>query len=268
MNSTATAGGTGVRLDRHDGGVVMLTVDHPPANSLTLRLREQIRATWRQCAEDDAVRAVVVTGAGDRFFSSGLDMVELDGWHRHGSADQRRRDIDQMVWDPLSAGLYKPVIAAVNGYCLAGGFFLALMCDVRIADERAEFGIPEVRWEHPAVFAWMLARQLHVNHVLELVLWAERRYSAQRMWELGFVNAVAPAGTAVETALDWAREVSRLSPAALEAHKRLVYASAVLNGAGQTQRRSERLTAALHDRPEAGAAVRRFLDRRRDLQGG
>lgn len=189
-------------------------------------------------------------------------MIELDQWHLAGTPEQRRRDIDQLVWDPISAGLYKPVVAAISGYCLAGGFLLALMCDVRIADERAEFGIPEVRWEHPAVFSWLLARHLHVNHVLELVLWAERRLSAQRMYEMGFVNAVVAPGEALAVAIDWAREVARLSPPVVAAHKRLIYEAAVLADAVAARVRAEQTAAPLHSRPEAADAVASFLDRR------
>jgi enoyl-CoA hydratase/carnithine racemase len=243
-------------------GVALVTVDHPPANSLTLGMRRALSETWASLQADPDVLAVVVTGAAGRFFCSGLDFDELYSWHQRGTADQRRHDIDQLVWDPLSAGLYKPVVAAINGYCLAGGFLLAQMCDVRIADEDSEFGIPEVNWNHPAVFAWMTARHLHVNHVLELVLWARRRLTAQRMYEMGFVNFVSPPGQALPVALDWAREVASLPAEAVAAHKRLIYESMVLRDAAATQATSEQLVAHLHDMPEGAELIARFLARR------
>lgn len=256
------ADGPAVRIEAAGDGVALVTVDHPPANSLTLEMRHTLARVWASLQADTDVRAVVVTGAAGRFFCSGLDFDELYSWHQRGSADQRRRDIDQLVWDPLSAGLYKPVVAAINGYCLAGGFFLAQMCDVRIADVNAEFGIPEVNWNHPAVFAWLTARHLHVNHVLELVLWARRRLPAQRMYEMGFVNLVSPAGQALPVALDWAREVAALPAEAVAVHKRLIYESMTLRDAVATQGASEQLVAHLHDMPEGAELIAAFLARR------
>jgi enoyl-CoA hydratase/carnithine racemase len=259
---TDAAGRPAVQVTAAGDGVTVVTIDHPPANSLTLEMRRELARTWSALQSDPATLAVVVTGAAGRFFCSGLDFDELYGWHRHGTADQRRRDIDQLVWDPLSAGLHKPVVAAINGYCLAGGFLLAQMCDVRIADEGAEFGIPEVNWNHPAVFSWLTARHLHAGHVLELVLWARRRVPAQRMYEIGFVNLVTPPGGALPVALDWAREVAALPSEAVQTHKRLIYESLVLRDAQATQAASEQLVAHLHDMPEGAELIAEFLARR------
>lgn len=247
--------------------VALVEIDHPPANSLTLEMRRRLADLWGELQRDDDVRAVVVTGAGDRFFSAGLDMDELAGWHEHASAEQRHRWIDQLTWDPWSNGLTKPLLAAIDGYCLAGGFYLAQMCDVRIAGVDAVFGIPEARWNHPAVFAGDLAQQLPLNLALEMVLWAERTHSAERMYELGFLNEVVADEEPRQVALRWATEVAELPPRAVQIHKRLLYEAANTGGPDDRARR-ERLVRPLHAMRDAAEGIRAFRERRRpDFRG-
>lgn len=252
-----------VRVERPAAGVALVVVDHPPANSLTLATRRALATTWEALAGDPTVGAVVVTGAGDTAFSAGLDMRELaaDFDEPAKPPGQRHDEIDRLVWDPVSAGLWKPVIAAVNGYCLAGGLYLALMCDVRIAAEHATFAIPEVRWSHPAVFAWELIRHLPLNVALELTLWAERGVNAGRLADLGFLNAVVPGSDLLDEAVGWAEEVARMPMTAVAAHKRLLY-EAAFPARQQDRDRSEHLVRHLHATADAAEGVRAFLERR------
>ncbi len=143
------------------------------------------------------------------------------------SPDERHFIIDQLRWDPRQAGLTKPVIVAIDGYCLAGGLHLAQMCDLRIASSEAIFGLPEGRWSFPATFAWELARSLPVNLVMEMLLFPRRRFSAHRMYEVGFLNAVEPSSSLLTVALDWAEELVATPAAALAAHKRLISETAL-----------------------------------------
>lgn len=257
----------GISLTRPEDHVALVTVDRPPANSLTLAMRRGLASLWAWLQDEDSIRAVAVTGAGERFFSAGLDMDELAEWHESFSAGERHRWIDQLAWDPWSNGLRKPLIAAVNGYCLAGGFYLAQMCDVRIGAADAVFGIPEVRWNHPAVFAGGLAEQLPLNLALEMVLWAERTYPAERMYEVGFLNEVVTDRAPLEVALQWAGEVAELPTQAVQAHKQLLYEAAV-RGASEERVQRERLVRPLHAMSDATEGIRAFQEGRRPEFGG
>lgn len=248
---------SGLVVEEARPGVAVLRIDRPPANALTYDLRLRILDAWRKARDEETIRAVVVTGTGDEFFSAGLDLEEVASWR--GDRDLMHERIDLLRWDPEEADLWKPIIGAINGYCLAGGWSLAEMCDVRLASEHASFGIPEARWGLPAVFAWSLARRLPLNVALEASLWADRRFSATRMFELGWLNAVVPAERLLDVALDWAEEVAALPPEAVAAHKRIVRAS-VEDG---LRAAAERTVRPLYDAPDAGAGIAAFLERAR-----
>ena len=83
----------------------------------------------------------------------------------HLDLPERHAEMDLLQNDPLSLGVWKPIIGAINGYCLAGGWYLAQMCDVRIAETHALFGIPETRWAQPASFTWMLPRSVPLRRL-------------------------------------------------------------------------------------------------------
>jgi enoyl-CoA hydratase len=210
-------------IERLSDGIALLSLDNPPANALTVSMRESIAETWTALRDDDTVGVVVVTGRG-RHFCAGLDLVELTGDLDDETApEERHRRVDRLRWDPRSAGLLKPVIGAINGSCLAGGMYLAQMCDLRVASEDAVFGVPEGRWAFPASFMWELARQFPACVVLEMLLLPERQLSAQRMYSLGFLNAVVPSAEVLDAALEMARRVLDGDAATARVHKQLVH---------------------------------------------
>lgn len=255
--------GEGLRREDLGDGVVRVVIDRPPANALSTGLRLDLARAWRSLSDDDFVGCVIVTGAGDRFFSAGLDLDELAQDFEAGrSPEELHAKIDQLAWDPVQVGFDKPVIAAINGYCVAGGWALAQACDVRLAADTAMFGVPEAALGLPAIFAAELATQVPPNLAAEVVLWAGRRFTARRMAEIGFVNLVVPAAELAGTAEAWAAEVARLPRAAVRAHKRLLLlarreANQRLREAAQREVRS------LYDDADAGVRVRDFAARRR-----
>lgn len=250
-------------LENPRPGVVLLRIDRPPANALTYELRLRILDVWRQLRDDDAVRAIVVTGAGDRFFSAGLDLREVASW-QHDPETMHER-IDLLRWDPEAADLWKPIIGAINGYCLAGGWHLAEMCDVRIAADRASFGISEGRWGLPALFAWSLARRMPPNLALEALLFPDRKFSAERMFQLGWLNAVVPLEELLTVALDWATEVASLPADALAAHKKLLRSSTAADEALRAE--AEATVRRLYDNATAGAGIAEFLSQHDTREG-
>src|SRR5919197_696886 len=131
-----------VRFQR-DGRLATITLDRPEKlNAMDAEMYEQISVRLKEIDGDDSIWVGIVTGAGDRAFTAGADLVGLHGaaGTESGWSATRPERFD------LGLEVGKPLIAAVNGYCLAGGLELALACDIRIASETAQFGTPEVKW--------------------------------------------------------------------------------------------------------------------------
>ena len=120
--------------------------------------------------------------------------------------------------------MWKPTIAAVNGYAIAGGFMMAMQCDIRIAAEHARFGVAEARWNMSGG-NWMapLTRIIGLGHALELCLWGDTQITAERAYEIGFVNQVVPKEQLMDTAMEWASRMLDLAPRAVRNIKECLY---------------------------------------------
>ena len=127
---------------------------------------------------------------------------------------------------PLSEALnlWKPTIAAINGWAVAGGFMYAMQCDIRIMSEEARVGIAEARWNMGGA-GWMtpLTRQIGLGSALELTLWGDTQYDAKRCYEIGWVQRVVPHELLQETALEYARRMLYLAPTAVRNMKQALY---------------------------------------------
>ena len=127
---------------------------------------------------------------------------------------------------PLSEtlNLWKPTIAAINGWAVAGGFMYAMQCDIRIMSEEARVGIAEARWNMGGA-GWMapLTRQIGLGSAMELTLWGDTQYDAERCYQLGWVQRVVPREMLLETALEYARRMLYLAPAAVRNMKQALY---------------------------------------------
>jgi len=196
----------------------VVTIDRPEAlNALNQALLSELRDRLDELAGDADVRAVVLTGAGERAFAAGADIKEMSGMSR---ADAR-------AWGGLGHAVAllletmpKPTIAAVNGFALGGGCELALACDVRYASSAARFGQPEI--SIGVIPGWggtqRLARVSGVGFAKELVL-TGRMVDAEEALRRGLVSAVFPPEELVASALELARGFAGRSPLALAAAK-------------------------------------------------
>ena len=117
---------------------------------------------------------------------------------------------------------WKPLIAAVNGFALAGGWSIAQMCDLRIASEEAKLGISETRWSLLPPFGTILPKQMNLASVLELVLTAQP-VTAQRAYDMGFLNKVVPAADLMEETMTMAQQIADNAPLAVQTFKELAY---------------------------------------------
>lgn len=200
-----------LRVERQ-GAVLLVTLDRPATlNAYDGPGLKAVGEVWGELDDDPTLRVGVLTGAGHRAFCAGADVAAAAGG-----------GFDEPPYPEVAEGLArKPVIAAMEGACLGGGMMIATGCDLRIAGDSATFGLPEARWNLPAQWLGALCRQVLRAHVLELALLADERLPAQRLYEMGWLNRVVPAGTALEVALDWAGRLAVLAPAALRATKEL-----------------------------------------------
>ena len=204
------------------GVVAQLTLDDPPLHLVTgelLRDLDEALATLEQAAPGD-VRALVLTGSGDRAFSVGSNVKEFEN-HR-GPGGRARFELEARVGQRL-AGLPMPTIAAIEGSALGGGLELALSCDLRIASERAQLGLPEVRLAvTPSTGGTQrLPRIVGLARAKELLL-TGRIITAQEAERIGLVNEVVPAGEAVARARAVGEEIAERGPLAVREVKRLV----------------------------------------------
>jgi len=200
--------------------VAIIRFDRPgKLNALTLAMYRELGAAFERARDDDGVRVVVLTGAGDRAFCVGADLGE-------SIPALARNEITISAWDAAhlkGVALHKPVIAAINGLCLGGGFEIMLATDLRIASADAKFGLPEPKLGIVPAGGTLvrLRRQVAHAHAMELLL-TGRQFSADRMKAFGIVNEVVPRADVLDTALAWAREIRGLSPTALAVIKKSV----------------------------------------------
>ncbi len=206
------------------GRVAHVELDEPPLNLVTGTLLAQLDdalARLETAAPGD-VRAVVVTGAGDRAFSVGSNVKEFETLRTSPSRGRNRFRVEARVARRL-AGLPMPTIAAIERDALGGGLELALCCDLRVAAESARLGLPEVRLAvTPSTGGTQrLPRIVGEGRAKELLL-TGRIIDATEAWRIGLVNEVVPAGRALTRATEIADEIAERGPLAVRAVKALV----------------------------------------------
>jgi len=205
------------------GRVAHLELVNPPLNLVTRELTEQLREALARLATTDDVRAVVVSGSGERAFCAGSHIGEFEGLR--GRVAEGKLLLEKLVYREL-ARLPMPTIAAIEGDALGGGLELALCCDLRIASARARFGMPEVRL---AVLpgsggTQRLPRVVGPARAKELIL-TGRIIAAEEAERIGLVNEVVPAGEARLRADAVAEEIAARGPLAVREAKRLIDAA-------------------------------------------
>ncbi|GAB3569103.1 enoyl-CoA hydratase-related protein [Amycolatopsis endophytica] len=209
----------GISLDR-DGAVAVISFDRPEKlNSLTLAMYEELGEAFAEVRDDDSLAVAILTGSGDRAFCVGADLTESIPALAEG-----RFDISE--WDAAHqkhTTLFKPVIAAVNGLCLGGGFEIMLSTDLRIAADSAEFGLPEsgVGVVPAGGTLTRLTRQIPYVWAMELMLQGDRIPAAQAL-RYGLLNEVVPAAQLLDTALERAHRLVTRSGTALATIKEAV----------------------------------------------
>lgn len=202
------------------GHTAVLRLDNPPANTWTSALLLGLRDELCALQADRDVYALVVSGAGERFFSAGADLKQF------ADGDPARADVLAMQFaDAFGAlaGFRGLSIAAINGYAMGGGLEWALACDLLVAEEHAVLGLPEVSVGLLPCGGGTqrLSMRVGAGWARRMVLCGER-LDAHKALELGLVDLVVPRGQGLTAALDWAARAASQSPAALAAAKDLL----------------------------------------------
>ncbi|SFR68077.1 enoyl-CoA hydratase [Marinobacter daqiaonensis] len=197
-------------------GIAVITLNRPEAkNAINQAVAETMDRTLDEVESRDDVRVVVLTGAGGSF-CAGMDLKAF-------VAGEKVVTDDKGFAGFVQARLTKPVIAAIEGYALAGGCELALSCDLIVAANNAKFGLPEVKRGLTAGAGGLLRlpRQLPYRVAMELALTGDMA-DAQRMYDLGLINRLVSAGAAMDGALEMARAIAANAPMSLKATKAVI----------------------------------------------
>ncbi len=248
-----------------DEGVARLTIDRPERrNALSWEAMRGLRRALAEAAADDGVRVVMLAGAGDEAFCAGADLGSMEGGDDPGTgflAVHESRGVLAEVFTALWR-LGKPTIARVQGFALAGGFGLALACDLVVASERAVFGAPEINvglW--PYMITVPMVRSMRPKQALELML-TGRRVGAAEAERLGFVTRVVAHAELDEAVGELASTLAAKSPAVMKlgrdafyavwdmaAPEALAHLQAMLTLTAQTEDAHEGIAAFMEKRP-------------------
>ncbi len=256
-----------IDLTRHEKTLV-ITLNRPEAmNSIDPEMYEQLGAAWKQFEADDSLHVAIVTGAGERAFCAGRDLVK--------SAKDASNDWSQSRPGELPAGLltperiWKPVIAAINGHCLAAGLALALGCDLRLATPNATFGTMAAKRGIVAGGGQTqrLARYIPFGKAMELILFGERMDAAEAH-RIGLVNRVVEQAQLMDAALGWAAQLCKNGPLALRAMKQAAYEGGLDMPFREGMRLEARLYNELMKTEDAAEGQRAFAEKREPVFKG
>jgi len=221
-------------LYQQDGPVVTLVHNRPSQhNAINRTMNTELHDAWQRFRDDDDAFVLVITGAGETTFCAGWDLQDATEWTEFGDFDRYRRELYTL---PGVCGytrrvdVFKPVIAAVNGYAFAAGLETALLADIRIAAENAEFGALERRWNIVGGDGLTARLPLVVGfaRAMELII-TGRRIGAAEAERIGLVTEVVPRGQALTRAQALAHEIAALPQGAIRSDK-----ETVLRGVGRT----------------------------------
>jgi len=222
-----TEGGSLVFCDWPEPGIAVLTLNRPKArNALSGALVAELHDWSNRLATDDGLRAVVITGAGDRAFCAGADLIErqtMTGAERTAHTEAIAAAVEAVAALPM------PVIGALRGFALAGGAELALACDLRIGEPNTVMGFPEVKIGiFPGAGGVVRLPRLIGASAANDLLFTGRHVDADEAYRLGLLDEIVESDTVLNRALERAREIAANAPLAVRAVKAALRASAGL----------------------------------------
>lgn len=253
-----------------EGPIAVLTIDRPEAlNALDVASLRELRTHLVEVRDRDDLRVAVLTGAGTRAFCAGAD---LKGTQVSPAtypealfqAPERAADLGLYIrlMDLTDLGLWKPMIAAINGHCLGAGLEIALQCDVRVASGNATFGLPETAvGSIPAVSGLhRLLKAVPSAHAMQMVLTGEK-IDAEQARRIGLVSEAVEAGALLDRALSIAGRIAANAPLAVQAVKKLSRQTSHL-GEADAQQLTELYWGVLRDTADRIEGRQAFAEKR------
>jgi enoyl-CoA hydratase/carnithine racemase len=246
------------------GGVATITLDRPErGNSLTPRMQPVLRAIWSRVRDDAAIRVAIVTGSGERHFSTGFDVSEAEG-EEAASVFANRPLADAVFWSPQHNRVWKPVLCAVNGLVVGGGLHFVVDADIVLASENAAFMDSHVNVGMVGALENVgLAKRLPLGSALRMTLLGRHyRMPARRAYELGLVDElVATPAELLPAARAMAEALLRNSPQAMALSKQAVW-GAVEHGYRDALEHAWALLRLHWSHPDFTEGPRAFADKR------
>lgn len=203
------------------GRVAYITINRPEArNAIDFETARELSGAWTDFRDDDDLWIGVLTGAGDKSFSAGADLKSLIP--ALTGAGQSQEQVNDGGFGGITRGFecWKPIIAAINGHCFAGGFEIMLACDLRIASDNAVFGQTEVRWGiiPGAGGTQRLPRSIPLAKAMEIILMGDH-FTAEEAYRIGLINKVVPQSELMNEVVRWVETLLQRGPLALRAAK-------------------------------------------------
>lgn len=243
---------------RREGNILVVTMNRPEVyNAAHAPMHHEMSAIWDDFAADPELWVAVLTGAGDKAFCAGNDLK----YTAQGSAISG----PESGFCGLSSrlDLEKPIVGAVNGFAMGGGFETALCCDVVVAADTATFALPEVKVGFFAAAGGIqrLSRQIGRKAAVEMIL-TGRKVGAEEGHRLGFVNEVVPAADLMGRAMEVAGQITSVSPSSVQASLRVLRAMDAQEDLGASLRYSREVMADLRKTEDFHEGVTAFVEKR------
>ena len=245
------------------GAVLLLRLNRPAAsNAINAEVMRALGSAVKEAESDPHIRALIVTGTGDRAFCAGEDLRGFPGGELQAVDAEARDAFVRLIWGEVTV----PVVAAVNGAAVGGGFELVLGCDIVVASSAATFGLPEVKVGLlPAGSGSFLGTRIPLAIALELALTGDS-IDAERAYALGCVNAVVAPERVLEAAVAFAERIAANGPLGVAATKELVRLA--VDDPVRARRRLGELQPAVFASEDAREGAAAFLEKRRPTWKG
>ncbi len=208
---------------KREGSTGFLVFNNPERrNAVSLEMWQAAGEVLAEFSRDDAVRVIVLAGAGDKSFVAGADISKFEDERANAEAQEKYAKVSSGM-RAILRGTGKPTVAMIRGYCIGGGMSLALSCDLRICSDDAQFGIPAARLGIGYGMEGLRRLvELVGPSVAKEFIFTARRYNAAQALRIGIVNEVVPAADLDITVRDWAQKMAENAPLSILTAKRVV----------------------------------------------